>query len=108
MRGVLVREWMPFEKLELEEIPPPELGPKHIRIATRAAGMSFATSLVVQGKYQRKPPRPFVPGTEAAGIVTEVGADVTRFRPGVRGIAPSDWGALGAGGAAPGAAGAEA
>lgn len=94
MRGVLVRDWKPFDQLQLEEMPPPELGPKHIRISTQAAGMSFATSLVVEGKYQRKPPRPFVPGTEAAGIVTEVGAEVTRFRPGDRVIAPIDWGAL--------------
>lgn len=94
MRGVLVKEWTAFENLTLEEVPEPPLAPNQVRIRTQAAGVSFATSLVVQGKYQRKPPLPFVPGTEAAGIVEEVGAEVRRFRPGDRVIAVLDWGGL--------------
>ncbi|MBL6597950.1 MAG: alcohol dehydrogenase catalytic domain-containing protein, partial [Alphaproteobacteria bacterium] len=82
MRGVLVTEYTEFENLTLEECPRPELGPRHVRIKTQAAGVSFATSLVVAGKYQRKPPLPFTPGTEAAGIVTEVGSQVSRFKVG--------------------------
>jgi NADPH2:quinone reductase len=56
--------------------------------------MSFATSLVVHGKYQRRPPLPFVPGTEVAGVVTEVGAETSRFRRGDRVCAVLDWGGL--------------
>src|SRR3546814_9261218 len=56
--------------------------------------VSFATSLVVEGKYQRKPPRPFTPGTEVAGIVEAVGAEVTRFRVGDRVMSALDWGGL--------------
>lgn len=94
MRGVLVREWTAFENLELRDCPVPELGPGQVRIATKAAGMSFAVSLVVAGKYQRKPPLPFVPGSEVSGVVTETGAGVTRFRPGDRVCAVLDWGGL--------------
>ena len=94
MRAVVVDDWKPFDELEIREMPPPELGPRHVRISGRACGVSFAMSLVVQGRYQRRPPRPFVPGSEYAGVVTEVGAEVTRFRPGDRVLAVLDWGAL--------------
>lgn len=94
MRAVVVDDWKPFDELELRETPAPALGPRHVRIRGRACGISFATSLVVEGRYQRKPPRPFVPGTEYAGVVTEVGAEVTRFRPGDRVLAVLDWGGL--------------
>lgn len=94
MHAVWVEEWTPFENLTLQEVPPPEIGPRQVRVKTQAAGVSFATSLVVQGKYQRKPPRPFAPGTEIAGIVTETGAEVTKFRPGDRVCAILDWGGL--------------
>jgi len=95
MRGLWVKDWTPFEKLTVEELPrQASLEPKQVRLRTQAAGVSFATSLVVQGKYQRKPPRPFVPGNEYAGIVTEVGSAVTRFKPGDRVAAVLDWGAM--------------
>ncbi len=94
MRAVWVEDWTPFENLTLADVPRPDIGPRQVRIKTQAAGVSFATSLVVEGKYQRKPPRPFAPGTEAAGIVTETGAAVTRFRPGDRVCAILDWGGL--------------
>ena len=94
MRGVYVHDWTPFEQLQLEELPTPQPGPRELRIRIQAAGMSFATSLVVQGKYQRKPPLPFVPGTEVAGLVAEIGSEVTRFKIGDRVCAVLDWGGL--------------
>ena len=94
MRGVLVKEYTEFENLRVRDCPALTLQPGQLRIRTQAAGISFATSLVVSGRYQRKPPLPFVPGTEAAGIVTEVGAEVTRVKVGDRVAAILDWGGL--------------
>lgn len=94
MRGVLVTDWMPFSQLRLHDMPAPALLPRQVRIRIQAAGISFATNLVVQGKYQRRPPLPFVPGTEVAGIVSEVGPETQRFRPGDRVCAVLDWGGL--------------
>jgi NADPH2:quinone reductase len=94
VRGVLVRDWTPFERLSLDELPTPRPAPRGLRLRVQAAGISFATSLVVEGRYQRKPPLPFVPGTEVAGVVVETGAEVARFRVGDRVCAVLDWGAL--------------
>ncbi len=94
MRGIVVHEWTTFDKLALEELPEPVPEADQVRIRIQAAGVSFATSLVVQGKYQRKPPRPFVPGTEVAGIVEACGPRASRFRPGDRVCAVLDWGGL--------------
>jgi NADPH:quinone reductase len=94
MKGVLVTEWMPFERLQLCEVAGPVLLPRQVRISIKAAGISFATNLVVQGKYQRRPPLPFIPGTEVAGVVTAVGPDAVRFKPGDRVCAVLDWGGL--------------
>ncbi|MCH9670458.1 MAG: NADPH:quinone oxidoreductase family protein [Gammaproteobacteria bacterium] len=95
MKGVLVKEWTEFEKLTIsQDVPRPELGPRSVRIATHAAGVSFATSLVVAGRYQRKPPRPFVPGTEVSGIVTEIGSQVRNLSVGDRVVGAIDWGGM--------------
>jgi NADPH:quinone reductase len=93
MRALWVSEYTEFDRLRVEDVTPPEIKPRQVRIRVMAAGVSFAANLVVQGKYQRKPPLPFAPGTEAAGVVTECGAEVTRFRPGDRVCAMLDWGA---------------
>ena len=67
MRGVLVEEYTEFDNLKLHEYPSPTLYSDGVRIHIQAAGVSFATRLVVAGKYQRKPPLPFIPGTACAG-----------------------------------------
>ena len=76
MRALVCESWREFDDLELKEIPPPPLRPGGVRIAVEGAGVSFATQLVVAGKYQRKPPLPFVPGTEIVGRVIESAPDV--------------------------------
>ncbi|GAA5233685.1 NADPH:quinone oxidoreductase family protein [Verticiella sediminum] len=68
------------------------LGPGEVRLAVRHVGVGFALSLFVAGKYQRKPPLPFSPGTEVAGEVLEVASDVRRLSPGQRVFAALDWG----------------
>lgn len=93
MRGLWVTEYTDFDRLTVADIPRPALEPKQLRLKVHAAGISFSANLVVTGKYQRKPPLPFTPGTECAGVVIECGAEVTRFRPGDRVCAALDWGA---------------
>ncbi|MBN8510894.1 MAG: NADPH:quinone oxidoreductase family protein [Burkholderiales bacterium] len=70
------------EGLVWKEVPTPEPGTGQVRIAIRAASLNFPDILIVQGKYQFKPPLPFVPGSEYAGVVEAVGSGVTRFAPG--------------------------
>ena len=84
MRALICNDWKPFDELELGDLPVPEMRAGAVRIRIDACGISFATGLVVQGKYQRKPPRPFAPGTEVVGIVTECADDVDRFQVGDR------------------------
>ncbi|MFT4582673.1 MAG: NADPH2:quinone reductase [Gammaproteobacteria bacterium] len=94
MQAVLVSDWTTFDSLVLTEQPSPQVGERELKIKVQAVGIGFAMSLVVQGKYQRRPPLPFVPGTEVAGIVTEVGPNANRFKVGDRVVSVLDWGGL--------------
>jgi NADPH2:quinone reductase len=80
--------------LQLQQVARAPLAAGHVRIRVRHAGVGFAVGLFVAGTYQRKPPLPFTPGTEAAGEVLEVAADVTRLQVGQRVMAALDWGAF--------------
>jgi NADPH2:quinone reductase len=85
MRAVVGHAFGGIDSLRLEETPSPALQPGTIRIAVRAAGVSFANLLFIAGKHQNRPQLPFVPGTEIAGIVTGIAHDVTtRLRVGDR------------------------
>ncbi len=77
MRAVVVERWVEPRDLKLHEVPELELKPGHVRVEVKAAGVNFFDILIVQGRYQVKPPFPFVPGSEIAGIVCEVGDAVT-------------------------------
>lgn len=92
MRAVVCESWRPFDELELKDIPPPPMRPHGVRIRVEASGVSFATQLVVEGKYQRKPPLPFVPGTEVVGTVIEAAPDADAPPVGTRVFAVLDWG----------------
>ncbi|WP_417514774.1 NADPH:quinone oxidoreductase family protein [Minwuia sp.] len=95
MRAVVCRDWRPFEELEFEEnLPEPELQPGQVMIRVGAVGVSFATNLVVSGKYQRKPPRPFVPGTEVAGTIAAMADDVEGLEIGQKVMSFVDWGGM--------------
>ena len=76
MRAVMCHALGPPEQLVIEERPDPEPGPGQVRIRVEAAGVNFADALVVQGGYQVKPPLPFTPGMELAGVVDRVGDGV--------------------------------
>jgi NADPH2:quinone reductase len=92
MKAMVATRWCEPSELEYADVPDPEPGPGQVLIETRAAGCNFPDILMVQGKYQVKPPLPFSPGHEIAGVVRAVGAGVTRVRPGERVIANLEWG----------------
>ncbi len=86
-RAAICRELGAPEVLRVETLAEETLRPEEVRIAVHAAGVNFPDLLMVAGKYQFKPPLPFVPGVESAGTVVEVGPAVATFRPGQRVIA---------------------
>ena len=94
MKAIVCREFGPPEALRLEDWPDPGPGPGQLAIAARAIGVNFPDLLVVSGRYQLLPPRPFVPGKELAGIVTAVGPGVAGFAQGDRVLAQVEHGAF--------------
>ena len=84
MRALVCKDYGPVDNLAIEEWEDPVPGDDQVAFDVRAAGLNFADILVIAGKYQVRPPLPFVPGNEASGVVTAVGRNVTRFRPGDR------------------------
>jgi NADPH2:quinone reductase len=92
MKAIIARRWCEPSELEYGDVADPQPGPGQVLIETRAIGCNFFDILMVQGKYQVKPPLPFSPGNEVAGVVRAVGAGVTRVRPGQRVLATIEWG----------------
>ncbi|HEX6361840.1 MAG TPA: alcohol dehydrogenase catalytic domain-containing protein, partial [Albitalea sp.] len=82
MHAWLCEDPVGVEALAWKEVPTPEPGAGEVRIAVRAASLNFPDLLIVQNKYQVKPPLPFVPGGEYAGHVDAVGDGVTHLKPG--------------------------
>jgi NADPH2:quinone reductase len=79
MRRVVCRQLGDPEGLVVEDVPDPDLGPGTVLVDVRAAAVNFVDALLVQGRYQIKPPLPFTPGMEVAGIVAAIGDGVTTF-----------------------------
>src|SRR6476646_253755 len=92
MRAVLCRQFGPPESLVVEDVPPLQPGPGEVVVAVKAASVNFPDVLIIQDKYQVKPPLPFSPGSEVAGIVKAVGDGVTHARPGDRVMAFTTYG----------------
>src|SRR2546422_3619379 len=84
MRAVICRAWGPVDDLKLEDVAPPKPGPGQLVIDIKATGVNYADSIMVAGRYQTRPPFPFSPGLETAGVVTRRGEGVTRFKTGDR------------------------
>ena len=73
--------------LVLREVPEPTPGPGQLRIAVRACGINYPDVLLIEDKYQVRPPRPFAPGLEVSGVVDALGDGVAGFTVGERVIA---------------------
>lgn len=82
MRAVLVRRHGPPESLQLEELPSLVPAAGEVVVAVHAAAVNFPDTLIIEDKYQIKPPLPFSPGGEVAGLVKALGAGATGFRVG--------------------------
>ena len=87
MKAIVCHEFGPIEQLSWEERQDPAAGAGEVLIEIRAAGVNFPDGLMVRGEYQVKPPHPFTPGSEIAGVVRAVGDGVSNFAPGDRVVA---------------------
>ena len=90
MRAVICRSFDGIDALEFGEFADPVPGPGEVLVDVHAAALSFMDTLMVTGRYQMKPALPFVPGSDAAGIVLAVGDGVHSVRVGDR-VACSHW-----------------
>jgi NADPH2:quinone reductase len=87
MKAWQVHQFCDPSEITLDEVPTPEPGEGQVLIRNRAAGINFFDILQIQGKYQWKPPFPFTPGAEVAGIVEAAGPGVTEVNAGDRVLA---------------------
>jgi NADPH2:quinone reductase len=94
VKAVICEAFAPVEDLHHGECPAPEAGRGDVVIDVLAAGVNYPDVLIVQGKYQTRPPVPFVPGSEAGGRVAAVGEGVEGFAVGDRVIAFTGSGAF--------------
>jgi NADPH2:quinone reductase len=94
MKAVLCKQFGPPDSLVIEELPSPRPGAGEVVVSVKAASLNFPDVLIIQNKYQFKPPLPFSPGSELAGVVKEVGAGVQGFKPGDRVMAFTTFGAF--------------
>jgi NADPH2:quinone reductase len=93
MKAVLCTHFGAPDELELADIPEPHAGPGEAVVRIKAAALNFFDTLIVAGKYQHKPPFPFSPAAEFAGLVESVGAGVSDIAAGDRVIGNIGWGA---------------
>ena len=84
MKAMMSHEPGDGTTLKLTEVDTPEPGPGQLRIAVKAAGVNFPDTLIIRDLYQFKPPRPFAPGGEVAGVIEAIGDGVTGFAVGDR------------------------
>lgn len=94
MKALLCKQFGPPEDLVLGELPDLAPGKGQVVVAVRACGVNFPDVLIIQDKYQFKPPLPFAPGAEVAGVVKALGEGVTNRKIGDRVIASTGWGGM--------------
>ncbi|MDM8348691.1 NADPH:quinone oxidoreductase family protein [Pseudomonas sp. sp1636] len=94
MKAVLCKAFGPAETLVLEEVANPAAKANEVLLEVHAAGVNFPDTLIIAGKYQFKPPLPFSPGGEAAGVVAAVGEKVGHLKVGDRVMALTGWGSF--------------
>ncbi|MEY3805695.1 MAG: hypothetical protein RIR69_507 [Actinomycetota bacterium] len=88
MKTMLVNELGSLDALEIVEMPDQPLPDGHVRLDVLACGVNYVDSLMIEGKYQIKPPVPYRPGSEIVGRITELGPGVTGLSVGQRVFSP--------------------
>jgi NADPH2:quinone reductase len=92
MKAALCKQYGPPETLVVEDVASPLPGKGQVAISVHASAINFPDALIIANKYQFKPPLPFAPGGEVAGVVKQVGEGVTEFAVGDRVFAGCGWG----------------
>ena len=92
MKAVLVKEYDRPEQYLIEDVPPRHAARGEVVIAVRACGVNFLDGLMMQGRYQTKPPLPMTPGAEVSGVIKEVGEGVAGLEVGMRVLAVTVYG----------------
>jgi NADPH:quinone reductase len=82
MKAILCSQYCQPDDLVLADVPDPVAEPGQAVIAIKAAALNFFDILMIQGKYQIKPPFPFSPAAEVAGVIESVGVGVTDLKVG--------------------------
>jgi NADPH:quinone reductase len=80
MKALMCTEYGAPERLSVQDIASPKAGPGQVVIDVKSSALNFPDALMVQGLYQVKPPLPFTPGGELAGVITEIGEGVTGYK----------------------------
>ncbi|ARF16265.1 quinone oxidoreductase family protein [Sporosarcina ureae] len=84
MKAIQLEQYGGPEVLQLVKMDKPAVGDQDVLVEIKAIGVNYADVARREGKYVVPTPLPFVPGAEVAGVITEVGKDVKRFKPGMR------------------------
>ncbi len=92
MKAVLCKAFGPADTLVVEDVSSPEIKKNEVLLDVHAAGINFPDTLIIEGKYQFKPPFPFSPGGEASGVISAVGEKVSHLNVGDRVMALTGWG----------------
>jgi NADPH2:quinone reductase len=94
VKAVLCKAYGPPDSLVVEDVASPVPGPGEAVVSVKAASVNFPDVLIIENKYQLKPPLPFSPGSELAGVVKAVGDGVSHLAPGDRVLAITGYGAF--------------
>jgi NADPH2:quinone reductase len=94
VRALVCTRFGPLDTLSVQEVAIPSPGPGQVLLDVKACSINFPDVLMAQGLYQVRPPLPFTPGVEMAGLVAEAGTGVRRVRTGDRVMAVAGWGGI--------------
>ncbi|MBP6280376.1 MAG: NADPH:quinone oxidoreductase family protein, partial [Rhodocyclaceae bacterium] len=87
MKALICEAFGPIDNLTIKDVPSPVPGPRQVLVEVKSASVNFPDALMVQGLYQIKPPVPFSPGAEVAGVIKAIGSEVKRIAVGDKVIA---------------------